>query len=98
MHQHDGGVTWQQTLMVTGGLPSLMSAFAVSATEYWAGGGNYAPFVGAAYHSLDSGATWSVQKIGGVYFDNIDCVSADWCAATTVDSNGASSFLTRVGA
>jgi photosystem II stability/assembly factor-like uncharacterized protein len=62
----DGGATWQQSYSTTNGADSLMAAFAVSATEYWVGGGNLQTFTGAAYHSTDAGKTWTIQNVCGV--------------------------------
>ena len=92
---HDGGASWTETLRHNMNHPSLMSAFAISETEYWVGGGEFSPFVGVAYHSVDAGLSWVNETVHGVFFDNIDCVGDSWCAASTVDSNGQSSFLTR---
>jgi hypothetical protein len=76
----DGGHSWQNTFSDSDSAKSMMACFAVSETEYWAGGGSLSSSIqGIAYHSIDGGMTWTTETVPGVYFNNIGthciCVS-----------------------
>jgi hypothetical protein len=55
-----------------------------------------ASFVGWAYHSTDSGKTWSLEKLPNVYFSNIDCTpDTKYCAAVGINVLQNSAFMSR---
>jgi len=62
----DGAKTWK--LAVTDAGSSLFSAWATSATEFWVAGGNMNNVVGHAWHSTDSGNTWTLTTANDAYF------------------------------
>jgi len=91
------GKTWTQKLFNAGPAMSLMAMEAVSATEYWAGGGEMdAKFMGVFYHSTDSGNTWTNQTIHNVYIDDIDFADATHGWASSIDRDEQSG-LARFG-
>jgi photosystem II stability/assembly factor-like uncharacterized protein len=91
------GKTWTQKLFNAGPANSLMAMDAVSATEYWAGGGEMdRNFIGVFYHSTDGGNTWTNQTIPNVYIDDIDMADTTHAWAATLDKNEQSG-LARFG-
>jgi hypothetical protein len=80
------GKTWTQKLFNAGPANSLMAMDAVSATEYWAGGGEMdRNFMGVFYHTTDGGNTWTNQTIHNIYVDDIDYADSTHAWASTLD-------------
>jgi photosystem II stability/assembly factor-like uncharacterized protein len=91
------GKTWTQKLFNAGSANSLMAMDAVSATEYWAGGGEMdRNFLGVFYHSTDGGNTWTNQTIKNIYVDDIDFADATHAWASSLDKDDQSG-LARFG-
>jgi len=91
IHCTSDGKTWAQKLFIAGPANSLMAVHALSATEYWAGGGELdAKFVGVFLHSTDGGNTWTNQTVHNIYVDDIDFGDTTHGWASTLDKNSQS--------
>jgi len=91
------GKTWTQKLFNAGPANSLLAMDAVSATEYWAGGGEMdRNFMGVFYHTTDGGNTWTNQTIHNIYVDDIDFADSTHAWASSLDRDEQSG-LARFG-
>jgi len=77
MGTKDGGNTWQ-TLYSDDAGSSLITAWATSPTDWWAGGGNQNTGNGHILHSTDAGATWTVSRVPETYFMTISLVNSTY--------------------
>jgi hypothetical protein len=85
------GNTWTQKLFNAGSANSLMAMYALSPTEYWAGGGELdSKFMGAFLHSTDGGNTWTNQTIHNIYVADLDFGDQTHGWAATLDRNSQS--------
>jgi len=91
------GETWTQKKFNAGSANSLMAMDALSATEFWAGGGEMdRNFMGVFYHTTDGGNTWTNQTIHNIYVDDIDFADATHAWASSLDRDEQSG-LARFG-
>jgi len=86
------GKTWSQK-MYNPGQNSLLAMDAISATEYWAGGGEMdRNFIGVFYHTTDGGNTWTNETLPNIYVDDIDFADATHATLDKNEQSGLARF------
>lgn len=82
-----GGNTWEQILAAPG--VSMMSAHAISESEFYLGGGVLAQsgIIGEIFHSVDGGDSFHMTKLPGYYLTGLSFPTPNRGYATAMNTD-----------